>query len=119
MQSFPSLRTAMAFALVMWTAVAFAQQTTAGRGQAAAAPPAATRPPLLFKEEWRLPPHEGAPTDENMRFTPSVVANERLEAQVYGPGASVVRAAAHGGRIDLWTGLATSPVAVTLRDRRN
>ena len=119
MRSFRSSGTATAFGLVMWTSVAFAQQTPAGRGQAAAAPPAAVRPPLLFKEEWRLPPHTGAPTDENMRFTPSVAANERLEAKVYGPGASVVRAAEHEGRIDLWTGLATSPVAVTLRDKRN
>ena len=119
MRSFCSSRTATAFAfgLVTWTSVAFAQQPPAGRGQAAA--PAAARPPLLFKEEWRLPPHEGAPTDENMRFKPSVAANERLEAKVYGPGASVVRAAEHEGRIDLWTGLATSPVAVTLRDKRN
>jgi hypothetical protein len=87
----------MAFGLVMWTSVAFAQQAPAGRGQTAA-PAAATRPPLLFKEEWRLPPHEGAPTDENMRFTPSVAANDRVEAKVYGPGASVVRAAEHEGR---------------------
>src|SRR6185436_16664741 len=27
--------------------------------------------------------------------------------------------ASHEGRVDLWTGLATSPVAVTLRDKRN
>jgi len=107
------------FGLVFLASAAFAPQTPAGRGQTAAAPPAIARPPLLFKEEWRLPPHEGAPTDENMRFTPAVVANDRLEAKVYGPGSSVIRAAEHEGRIDLWTGLATSPVAVTLRDKRN
>jgi hypothetical protein len=78
-----------------------------------------TRPPLLFKEEWRLPKHQGAATDENTRFTPEVVTNDRLEAKLYGPGSAPVRAAEHEGRIDLWTGLATSPVAVTLRDRRN
>ena len=77
------------------------------------------RPPLLFKEDWRLPKHEGAVTDENMRFTPEVVTNERLEAKLYGPGSAPVRAAEHEGRIDLWTGLATSPVALTLRDKRN
>lgn len=119
----PSLRsrerTVMTLGLALWSSVAFAQQTPAGRGPAAAAPPATTRPPLLFKEEWRLPPHEGAPNDENMRFTPAVVANDRLEAKVYGPSSSVIRAAEHEGRIDLWTGLATSPVAVTLRDKRN
>jgi hypothetical protein len=119
MQSFRSLGTVTAFGLVLWTSLAFAQQAPAGRGQPAAAPPVATRPPLLFKEDWRLPPHEGAPTDENMRFTPAVVANDRIEVKVYGPSASVVRAAEHEWRIDLWTGLATSPVAVTLRDKRN
>jgi hypothetical protein len=100
--------------LVLFASAAFAQQPPAGRG----APPA-TRPALLFKEEWRLPLHEGAPTDENMRFTPAVVASDRIEAKVYGAGSSFIRAAEHEGRIDLWTGLATSPVAVTLRDKRN
>lgn len=96
------------FGLAAAMPAAFAQQ-----------PPPATRPALLFKEEWRLPPHEGAPTDENMRFTPAVVKSDGLEARLYGPASSVVRAAEHEGRIDLWTGLATSPVAVTLRDKRN
>jgi hypothetical protein len=84
-----------------------------------AQPSQAVRPPLLFKEEWRVPRHEGPATDENMRFTPEVVTNERIEAKLYGPAASVIRAAEHEGRVDLWTGLATSPVAVTLRDKRN
>ena len=101
--------------LLVWATGAFAQ-APAGRG---AAPPPATRPPLVFKEDWRLPPHEGAPTDENMRFTPAVVKNDGIEAKLYGTNASVIRAAEHEGRIDLWTGLATSPVAVTLRDKRN
>ena len=80
---------------------------------------AAVRPPLLFMEDWRLPKHEGAATDENTRFTPEVVTNERLEAKLYGAGSAPVRAAEHEGRVDLWTGLATSPVALTLRDKRN
>jgi hypothetical protein len=79
----------------------------------------AVRPPLLFREEWRLPKHTGPATDENMRFTPEVVTNERLEVKLYGAGSAPVRAAEHEGRIDLWTGLATSPVALTLRDKRN
>src|SRR6266850_3876031 len=81
--------------------------------------PPAVRPPLLFREDWRLPKHAGPATDENMRFTPEVVTNERLEVKLYGAGSAPVRAAEHEGRIDLWTGLATSPVAVTLRDKRN
>jgi hypothetical protein len=77
------------------------------------------RPPLLFSEPWKLPPHTGEQTDENMRFTPAVVTNPRLEAKLYGIDAKVVRAAVHEDRIDLWNGMAASPVAVTLRDRRN
>lgn len=118
MRSLRPIRGTTAFAavgLAVWASAAFAQ-APAGRG---AAPPPATRPPLVFKEEWRLPPHEGAPTDENMRFTPAVVKSDGIEAKLYGTHASVIRAAEHEGRIDLWTGMATSPVAVTLRDKRN
>src|SRR5215475_13592070 len=81
--------------------------------------PPPVRPTLLFREDWRLPKHVGPATDENMRFTPEVVTNERLEVKLYGAGSAPVRAAEHEGRIDLWTGLATSPVALTLRDKRN
>jgi hypothetical protein len=77
------------------------------------------RPPLLFSEPWKLPPYTGEQTDENMRFTPAVVTNPRLEAKLYGVDAKVVRAAVHEDRVDLWNGMAASPVAVTLRDRRN
>lgn len=86
---------------------------------ALAQPGQAARPPLLFKEEWRIPKHEGPATDENTRFKPEVVTNDRIEAKVYGPDAVVVRAAEHEGRVDLWNGLATSPIAVTLRDKRS
>ena len=79
----------------------------------------AVRPSLLFREDWRLPKHEGAATDENTRFKPEVVTNERLEAKLYGAGSAPVRAAEHEGRVDIWTGLATSPVALTLRDKGN
>ena len=77
------------------------------------------RPPLLFAEAWKLPPHTGEQTDENMRFVPAVVTNPNLEVKLYGADAKVVRAAVHEERIDLWNGMTTSPVAVTLRDRRN
>src|SRR5215813_10806917 len=61
------------------------------RGTISSAPPQtppAVRPPLLFREEWRLPGHEGAATDENTRFKPEVVTNERLEARLYGTGSA-------------------------------
>jgi hypothetical protein len=108
--------TAQVIGLVISAACALAPQAAAGGAQAA---PPATRPPLLFREPWKLPPHPGEPTDENMRFTPAVVTSPNLRVTLYGTGASVVRAAEHEGRFDLWTGLATSPVAVTLKDPRN
>jgi hypothetical protein len=77
------------------------------------------RPPLLFGETWKLPPHTGEQTDENMRFTPAVVTNPRLDVKLYGPDAKVIRAAIHEERVDLWNGMAASPTAITLRDRRN
>jgi len=104
--------------LTLWASASVAQQAPAGRGQAAAPPPA-TRPPLVFKEEWREPQYEGERTDVNQRFTPYVVTNDHIEAKLYGTDAQVIRAAQHEGRIDLWTGMSTSPVALTLRDKRN
>ena len=50
---------------------------------------------------------------------PSVVTNPNIESRLYGPDAKVIRAARHEGRVDLWTGMATSPVAVMLRDKQN
>jgi hypothetical protein len=116
-----STRSAAAVILALVTA-----WTAAGVAQGGAAPDPATmkpamvpRPPLLYTESWRLPAHTGEPTDENMRFTPEVVTNEHLEVRLYGPDASVVRAAVHEERVGLWTGMATSPVALTVRDRRH
>jgi hypothetical protein len=77
------------------------------------------RPPLLYSELWRLPPHTGEQTDENMRFVPAVVTNPNLEVKLYGLDAKVVRAAVHEERFDLWNGMSSSPVAITIRDRRN
>ena len=50
--------------------------------------------------------HTSSPTNESRR-------------SCTGQTRKVIRAAQHEGRIDLWTGMATSPVAVTLRDKRN
>ena len=104
--------------------VVVAALTAAAQNPPAAAPatqkPAMTpRPPLLFSEPWRLPPYTGEQTDENMRFTPAVVTNPRVEVTLYGRDASVIRAAVHEERVDLWNGMASSPVAVTVRERRN
>ena len=108
----------IAMALVVG-AVTSAAQTTSAPAPGTQKPAMTPRPPLLFTETWQLPPHTGEPTDENMRFTPAVVTNPRIEVTLYGRDASVVRAAVHEERVDLWNGMASSPVAVTLRDRRN
>jgi hypothetical protein len=119
MPSFRSIgRAALTTGLVVLASGAAAQSPPA-REQSIQKPAMTPRPPLLFREAWRLPAHTGAPTDENMRVTPAVVTNDRVEMKLYGRDASVVRASEHEGRIDLWTGMASSPVALTLRDRRS
>jgi hypothetical protein len=100
-------------------ALAAAAQTPPAPAPNTQKPAMTPRPPLLFSEPWKLPPYTGEQTDENMRFTPAVVTNPRIEVKLYGPDAKVIRAAVHEERIDLWNGMASSPVAVTLRDRRN
>lgn len=110
-------RTAVTAGLILWALAAAAQ--TPAVDPATQKPGMAPRPPLLFSETWRLPPHSGERTDENMRVTPAVVTNPNVALTLYGPDASVVIASVHEDRIDLWTGLASSPVAVTVRDRRN
>ena len=112
-------RTLLATAVVVISTLALASQTPRTAAPEAQKAGVAPRPPLLFSEPWKLPPYTGEQTDENMRFTPAVVSNPRVEAKLYGTDAKVIRAAVHEERIDLWNGLATSPLAVTLRDRRN
>lgn len=120
MQSRPRIRRILlSLGLAACACGAFVGPTPIALAQGAAAPPPATRPPLLFKEVWREPLYKGERDDVNQRFTPYVVTNDRIEAKLYGPDAHVIRAAQHEGRIDLWTGMSTSPVAVTLRDKRN
>ena len=110
------MRAALILIGVVFSAVASTAQAPAPNTQKPGMKP---RPPLLFSETWRLPPVTGEQTDENMRFVPAVVTNPNLEVKLYGADAKVVRAAVHEERIDLWNGMTTSPVAVTLRDRRN
>jgi len=112
------MRALATIVLVIWGMSASAQGPAAP-APATQKPGMAPRPPLLFSETWKLPPHTGEQTDENMRFTPAVVTNPRLDVKLYGPDAKVIRAAIHEERVDLWNGMAASPTAITLRDRRN
>jgi hypothetical protein len=119
--------TAAALTLAVLASGASAQQPPAGRagtppgqpgGRGASAEPA-TRPALLFKEEWKQPPYTGTLNDENRRATQDAVTNPRLELKLYGADARNVGVYNHEGRFDLWTGVVTSPVAIAVRDRSN
>lgn len=107
--------------LLLLTVLFVSPLTTAAQQPAPATekPAMRPRPPVLFSEKWQLPPHTGEPNDENMRFTPAVVTNPRVDVRLYGLDAKVIRAAVHEERVGLWTGMASSPVAITLRDRNN
>ena len=99
------------------TGTIFAQQPQQAGGRGAAE--AAVRPPLMFREEWKQPPHAGALNDDNRRVTPEAVGNSNLELKLYGPDSRNLTVYVHEGRQDLWTGLVNSPIAATLRDRNN
>ena len=101
----------------MWALAAAAQTPAPAPGTQK--PGMAPRPALLFSETFRIPPHTGEETDENTRVTQAVVTDPNLEIKLYGADASVIRAATHEQRTDLWNGLTTSPAAVTIRDKRS
>src|ERR1043166_7423005 len=98
---------ALVIIAVMTTAAPWAQQ------------PAATRPSLLFKEDWKQPPFTGTLNDENRRATQDAITQPRLELKLYGSDARNVGVYNHEGRFDLWTGIVTSPVAIAVRDKTN
>ena len=119
-------RSALAVSLIVLASGAFAQQAPgargavpAGQGAGRGAAEAATRPALLFKEEWKQPPYTGTLNDENRRATQDAITNPRLELKLYGLDARNVGVYNHEGRFDLWNGVVTSPMAIMLRDKAN
>jgi hypothetical protein len=113
----PDVRATLSIICIVCWASAAAAQTSGVPAPGTQKPGMTPRPPLLYSEPWRLPPHTGEQTDENMRFTPAVITNPRVEVKLYGQDASVIRASVHESRVDLWNGMTSSPVAVTLRER--
>jgi hypothetical protein len=111
-------------ALVAWalTSSAFAQSDPPGRGgRAGGAGP--TRPPLFFSESWKALP---APTDDHGEWPAGQagVAGPNLQLSLHGPSGKDITLVAVRGRADvyplnLWTGVTTSPVGATLRDKDN
>lgn len=119
----PIETTVIALSLTFVAFGVLAQQPPAGRGAApqgqaagrGAAP--ATRPPLLFKEEWKQPPYTGELNDENRRATQDAVTNPVLELKLYGTDSKNVGVYNHEGRFDVWTGVVASPVAIMVRNK--
>jgi hypothetical protein len=100
---------------------AFSQQTVQLTPQGRGGGEGPVELPLLFRETWKQQPYTGELDDvkRRIRITQDVVGNPNLELKLYGPDTQDVLLATHEGRHDLWTGLETSPVAATLRDKNN
>ena len=98
-----------------------AQQIAAPAPQGRGAGEGPAELPLLFREVWKQQPYTGELDDvkRRIRNTQDVVSNPNLELKLYGPDTQDVLLATHEGRHDLWTGLETSPVAATLRDKNS
>jgi hypothetical protein len=116
----------MAVSVAAFTVGMFAQQGPGpeGRGATAGRRPAAVRPPLFFREEWKQPPYVGQLTEASRHATQDAVANPNLELTIYGacknstPGLQVYGTPKDTiFPVNLWTGLCAAPLAVTLRDR--
>jgi hypothetical protein len=76
-------------------------------------------PPLFFKEEWQRPHN----TNGQVPVLPENLTNPNLELKAYGPDARDLTISGAPGSdtapLNLWTGLVTSPIMVTLRDKNN
>jgi hypothetical protein len=82
-----------------------------------------TRPPLFFSESWKALP---TPTDDHGEWPAGQagVASPNLQLALYGPSGKditlvAVRGSADVYPLNLWTGVTTSPVGATLRDKGN
>jgi hypothetical protein len=111
-----------ALVALAWTSSAFAQTEPAARGgRGAGGGP--TRPPLFFSESWKALP---TPTDDHGEWPAGQagVANPNLQLSLHGPSGKDITLVAVRGRADvyplnLWTGVTTSPVGATLREKDN
>lgn len=90
-----------------------AQEPARGRG---AAPPRVSRPPLLFREEWK----QTAAGGEHPVNPSEALSNPNLELKVYGKEMLMTGSAQdENNPVHLWTGLCATPCAATLRDKNN
>ena len=107
-------------ALFVWalTSSASAQTAAPGSGGRGGGP---VRPPLFFSESWKALP---APTDDHGEWPAGQagVASPNLQLTLHGPSGKDITLVAVRGRADvyplnLWTGVTTSPIGATLRDK--
>lgn len=127
----PRTRIALVMLVIALAGAAHGAIVSRLSAQEGARPPLPTEdqtpiPPLLFREPWQQSPSAiGVPTSRyrvNVQYwlaSQSAVTNPNLEAKFYGADAKNITVYQHQSRYDLWTGLANSAVAVTLRDRNN
>ena len=103
--------------LAVFTSVALTAVSITGFAQEEA-----ERPALLFMETWQQsesalgrPMSSHASDNDYYLAGQNAVSSNDLELGLYGYRAEDITVYEHEGRIDLWTGLAGSPVAVTLK----
>lgn len=113
---------AIACAVCALTISVRAQNQAGARGRAGATA-VPTRPPVFFDESWKALP---MPTDDHGEWPASQagVASPNLQLSFYGPsGRDItlvdVRGSAGVYPLNLWTGVTTSPVGATLKDKGN
>ncbi len=106
--------------LVVFTAVALSAISIQGFAQ-----DETERPTLLFMETWQQseaalgsPMSSHASDNDYYLAGQNALTNNDLVLGLYGYRSGDITVYEHEGRIDLWTGLAGSPVAVTLKSRR-
>ena len=93
-------------------------QGRGGRGAAGGGRGAVAQPVLVIKEDFQREANAQGQTP----VTPANITKTNLELHVYGQdakGLTISGAATGTTPINLWTGLSTAPIAVTLRDRSN
>ncbi len=77
-----------------------------------------SRPPLFFREEWKIAPGAG-----EHPVGPDAVSNPNLELKLYGlSGKQIQETGAPGDEnnpVHMWTGLCENPCALALRDKNN
>ena len=93
-------------------------------GQQAQTPPGPQRPPLFFREDWKLAgglPNINTPQEPEHTVVQGDVANPNLEVHLYGDkvGPVAVKQLNNNDLTYVMTLLCTSNCAITLRDKNN